>query len=112
MIRLFDLSYARLARRYLQRSGPGLITVEDELASQNQQPHTERKSQWTARDASAENSSADGAGDGGRGMMRDVRTEDARGNARAALTHLEPNLGHDHPLTRQARELLDGGHGQ
>jgi serine/threonine-protein kinase len=40
------------------------------------------------------------------------RREDARGNARAALTHLEPNLGHDHPLTRQARELLDGGHGQ
>jgi serine/threonine-protein kinase len=36
------------------------------------------------------------------------RREDAGRNARAALVHLEANLGRDHPLTRQARQLADG----
>jgi serine/threonine-protein kinase len=36
------------------------------------------------------------------------RIEHARADARLASLQLEPNLGHDHPLTRQARELGDG----
>ena len=39
------------------------------------------------------------------------RHEDALVDARTALLNLQPNLGRDHPLTRQAQGLVDGGRG-